>query len=317
VAFINNMPDPALADTESQFFELLDLASGDIPVYLRLYSLIGVPRTERGERHVSSFYYPFEDLWQNRFDAVIVTGTEPHHADLREEPYWNALTEVLDWAEQNTKSTILSCLAAHAGVLHRDGVQRHPLPEKKYGVFEATSTCDHPLVNKAVGRICFPHSRWNEVRENELRASGYLVLAKSEGAGVDLFVKKGKSLFVHFQGHPEYDAQTLLKEYRRDVKRFIRGERSTYPSMPYGYFDETSVRLLNEVRETVLLKRHDETMGSLLESIAQGLRRHWQSSATAMYRNWLGYIASQKSETRVSPTFSDLADSRWRAVSNA
>ncbi len=82
------MPDSALEDTELQFFDLLDAASGNVPVVIKLYSLTGVPRADRGERHLNSFYYPLDDLWQNQFDGVIITGTEPHHANLQDEPYW-------------------------------------------------------------------------------------------------------------------------------------------------------------------------------------------------------------------------------------
>src|ERR1700735_362740 len=117
LALINNMPDAALEDTESQFFELLDIASGDVPVVLKLYSLPGVPRTDRGVRHLNEFYFELDDLLNSRFDGVIVTGTEPRQPNLREEPYWRVLADVLDWAERNTVSTVLSCLAAHAGVL--------------------------------------------------------------------------------------------------------------------------------------------------------------------------------------------------------
>ena len=107
IALINNMPDPALEDTEMQFFELIDMASGDLPVYVKLYYLNGVPRTDRGERHLSSFYFPFDDLWENRFDGAIITGTEPRFPNLKEEPYWNLLAQVFDWAQQSTSSTIL------------------------------------------------------------------------------------------------------------------------------------------------------------------------------------------------------------------
>src|SRR3984885_1439811 len=82
IAFINNMPDAALEDTELQFFDLLDEASGDVPVCLKLYSLNGVPRTDRGQRHVNEFYSGSDELWNNRFDGVIVTGTEPRQPDL-------------------------------------------------------------------------------------------------------------------------------------------------------------------------------------------------------------------------------------------
>ena len=170
IAFLNNMPDAALEDTEIQFFELLEAASGEIPVRLKLHSLSGVPRGERGEQHLNSFYFSTQDLLNTRFDAVIMTGTEPRQANLRNEPYWSALASVLDWAESNTVSTILSCLAAHAGVLHSDGINRHPLSDKQFGVFDFSRAANHPLTAGAGERVRFPHSRWNEVRADELTA---------------------------------------------------------------------------------------------------------------------------------------------------
>ncbi len=224
IAFINNMPDAALEDTEMQFFELLDAASGDILVCVNLFSLPGVPRGERGQQHLSNFYSSTNDLFGHRFDGMIMTGTEPKQANLRNEPYWSALANVLDWAENHTVSTILSCLAAHAGVLYSDGINRHPLSDKQCGVFAFNKIANHQLTGGTEELIRFPHSRWNEVRADDLAACGYTVLTQSADGGVDSFTKKKKrSLFVHFQGHPEYGAHTLLKEYRRDIKRFVRG----------------------------------------------------------------------------------------------
>ncbi len=297
IALINNMPDAALEDTELQFFNLLDIASGDVPVLIKLCSLTGVPRTERGQRHLNDFYFGLDELWNNRFDGVIVTGTEPRQPDLRQEPYWAHLTNVLDWAERNTASTVLSCLAAHAGVLHSDGIQRHRLPDKQFGVFESAKTSEHPLTRQAPPLVRFPHSRWNEVQENALTACGYEVLTKSDQAGVDVFVKqKKKSLFVHFQGHPEYKAETLLKEYRRDIKRFLRGERDTYPTMPHGYFDESAVKVLAEFQRTALADRREEHLASFPEGLEKTLQNTWQSSATCIYRNWLQYVLAKKAE---------------------
>src|SRR5277367_1317033 len=147
IAFVNNMPDSALEDTEMQFFELLEAASGDIPVRLKLHSLSGVPRGERGQQHLSGFYFGTDDLLNDRFDGAIMTGTEPRQPDLRNEPYWPALTEVLNWAERSTTSTVLSCLAAHAGVLHSDGIPRHRLGDKQFGVFEYKKVRSHALTN--------------------------------------------------------------------------------------------------------------------------------------------------------------------------
>jgi homoserine O-succinyltransferase/O-acetyltransferase len=296
LALINNMPDPALEDTELQFFELLDIASGDVPVIVKLYSLTGIPRTDRGQRHLNSFYFDFDDLWNSRFDGVIVTGTEPREPKLQDEPYWTTLTEVFDWAQENTSSTVMSCLAAHASVLHSDGIKRHRLPDKQFGVFDSTKRSDHPLINGIADQIRFPHSRWNEVRAAELSACGYTVLTESAEAGIDLFVKKKKnSLFVHFQGHPEYGAQTLLKEYRRDIKRFLRQERETYPTMPAGYFDESATRLLADFREMAISDRREDVAALFPDAaVVGGLQNTWHVSAGSVYCNWLQYIGSRK-----------------------
>jgi homoserine O-succinyltransferase len=296
LALINNMPDAALEDTELQFFVLLDIASGDVPVIIKLYSLTGVPRTDRGQRHLNEFYFGLDELWKSRFDGIIVTGTEPRQPDLRQEPYWAALANVLDWAERHTLSTVLSCLAAHAGVLHSDGIQRHRLADKQFGVFESECASDHELTRNSAPVVRFPHSRWNEVQEDALTACGYTVLTKSVQAGIDIFVKqKRKSLFVHFQGHPEYGALTLMKEYRRDIRRFLKNERKTYPSMPLGYFDTTAEKLLTDFRDAVLADRCEALMEGFPESAMVGsLQKTWHSSAVGIYRNWLEYLVMKK-----------------------
>jgi len=303
LALINNMPDAALEDTELQFFDLLDVASEGVAVFLKLYSLTGIPRTDRGQRRLNSFYFAFDDLWNSRFDAVIMTGTEPRQANLREEPYWPVLAQVLDWAEGNTFSTILSCLAAHAGVLHSDGIKRHLLDDKQFGVFDFAKVSAHPLTSGAGERVRFPHSRWNEVRAEELAASGYTILTQSVEGGVDSFVKKKKqSLFVHFQGHPEYGAQTLLKEYRRDIRRFLKQERETYPSLPKGYFNSSAAQLLSDFRSIALSDRREELMESFPEAtLVDGLENTWHPSSVSIYRSWLQYMKGRKSEASSIP----------------
>ena len=295
IALINNMPDAALEDTELQFFNLLDDASGDVLVCLKLYSLTGIKRSERAQHHLDSFYYSLDELWQNHCDGVIITGTEPQQPNLRDEPYWRALTNVFDWAERNVPATIVSCLAAHASVLHSDGIARHRLPDKQFGVFEVIKAAEHHLTSGTGSQVSFPHSRWNEVKAEELLVCGYSVLTRSEEGGVDTFTKKKKkSLFLHFQGHPEYFAETLLKEYRREVRRFLKKERETYPTMPTGYFDADGERLAIQFQELVLADPREELIeGFPDKGVFGALQRTWHSSATTIYCNWLQYIVSQ------------------------
>ena len=304
IALINNMPDAALEDTEVQFFELLDAAASDTPVSLKLYSLPNLPRSDAGQQHLSNFYFGIQDLLNSRFDGVLMTGTEPRQPDLRDEPYWPALTDVLDWAEHSTASTVLSCLAAHAGVLHSDGIARHRLCDKQFGVFEFKNISDHALTDGIGDSMQIPHSRWNEVRADELTSCGYEVLTQSADAGVDLFVKKKKdSLFLHFQGHPEYGARTLLKEYRRDIKRFLRRERETYPTMPHGYFDTVASKLLSDFKEQVISNPREELMTGFPEAaVVDAVRSTWQASAATVYRNWLQYLISKKADAAAIST---------------
>jgi homoserine O-succinyltransferase/O-acetyltransferase len=301
IALINNMPDAALEDTEMQFFELLDAAAQDTPVLVKLFSLPKIPRSDRGKEHLKGCYFDLDDLWNSRFDGVIITGTEPHNANLREEPYWSALADVLDWAEENTASTVLSCLAAHAGVLHSDGIGRHPLHDKQFGIFDDRKVANHALTSGTSEPLRFPHSRWNEVREDALTACGYTILTKSAEAGVNLFVKKKKkALFVHFQGHPEYGAETLLKEYRRDIKRFLRRERAAYPKMPHGYFDAAARKVLDEFRQAALSRPGEELLAAFpAVASGDGLESPWHSAASRVYRNWLQYVVSRKTSTAV------------------
>jgi homoserine O-succinyltransferase len=294
IGLVNNMPDAALDATERQFRALLRAAADDVTVDLTLYTLPEVPRTDFGREQVSR-YSDLRDLWTSHHDGLIVTGTEPRAADLKDEPYWDNLTRVLEWAENHTYSTILSCLAAHAGILHLDGIARRPLGDKRFGVFECVRVSDHPLTASAPSHLQMPQSRWNEVPEEALLACGYRVLTRSVGAGVDSFVKQRKSLFVFFQGHPEYDATTLLLEYRRDIGRFLRRERETYPPMPHGYFDEETVAALAALRERARLDRREELLAEFPTAMAAGkVTNTWRSTGESLYRNWLQYIGAQK-----------------------
>ncbi|MGH9326858.1 MAG: homoserine O-succinyltransferase MetA [Terriglobia bacterium] len=317
IALINNMPDAALKDTELQFLELLDAAAGDIPMRVARYSLPGIVRGTQGRQRLNDFYQSIGDLWNSGADVLIMTGTEPHQPDLRREPYWRILTQVLDWAAENTHFALLSCLAVHASVLHSDGITRHALPDKRFGVFESEPASNHALIHDTPAHIRFPHSRWNEVRECDLVPSGYVVLTRSAVAGVDSFVKRnGKSLFWHFQGHPEYGALTLLKEYRRDVRRFLNHERETYPAFPSGYFDHAAESLLMEFRVKALADPRVERMDSFpTAEISAGLTRAWRPAAILFYRNWMNYVVSRKSQpTRPVAVSSKL--SRLSALSS-
>ena len=295
IALINNMPDAALKATERQFMTLLAAAADGIVVRLSLYALPEVPRTVPGRRHIGSYYSSVESMWDRHLDGIIMTGTEPRASNLADEPYWASMTRVFDWAEHNTHSAIWSCLAAHAAVLHCDGIARRRLSEKRFGVFECTRISNHPLTAGIQSRLVMPHSRWNDLRERDLTACGYSVLTRSEDAGVDAFVKQGKSLSVYFQGHPEYEANSLQLEHSRDVGRYLRREIGTYPPMPHGYFDQDNADALTAVRDRAVCHPREELLSDLQAALAgRNLANPWRPAAARVYGNWLKYLCSQK-----------------------
>lgn len=295
IGIVNNMPDAALELTERQFIGLLAAASGKMQVRVRLFALPQIGRGEFARRRLLSDYAEIERLWDSKLDGLIVTGMEPAAGAMSDEPYWRVFTEVIDWAERHTTSSIWSCLAAHAVVLHRDGIERQTLATKCFGVYDCVKETDHPLLAGGTARSLVPHSRWNDVPADALVAAGYDILTRSPDMGADMFAKRGRSLFVLLQGHPEYDPTTLLREYRRDVGRFLRRECEGYPAPPRHYLDAASERSLEAFRRRALSTRNPELLeGFPAAAIVERLEHSWHASALRLYRNWLACLAARR-----------------------
>jgi homoserine O-succinyltransferase len=307
VGLVNNMPDGALKSTEGQFRRLLAAAAA-APVRLRLFYLPEVPRRASGRAYVEQHYEEAGALWGSRLDGLIVTGTEPRAADLRNEPYWSVLTRLVDWAGQHTISAVWSCLAAHAAVLHSDEITRQALSEKLSGLFRCGRIGDHAIVCGLPRRWRVPHSRRNSLSAAALTAHGYRLLSYSSETGPDMFMRQGRSLFVFFQGHPEYDADMLAREYRRDVGRFLAGERDEYPELPCSYFDEEAIATLTALRMRALRERSLDLLASY-PAVAPGQAAgSCARIAVAIYRRWLAVIAAAKRRERsVETLHSDIA----------
>jgi homoserine O-succinyltransferase/O-acetyltransferase len=295
IGLINNMPDGALEATERQFISLLESASEDMQIKLSFHTLSNIPRNELGALHVKNFYSNVENLSDKKLDGLIVTGREPLTPNLKDEPYWQDFVKILEWAKDNTYSTVWSCLAAHAALLHMDGIIRIKSKHKHCGVFECVKRSDHPLMKDSPASFRLPHSRWNGVSEDALISHGYKVLTQSPHIGADTFVKEDKSLFVFFQGHPEYESNTLLLEYRRDIGRYLRGETNTYPLMPQGYFDDSTVIALAALQAEVKSQSREDFLAKSSTILGNSnLEDNWHSTAACIYRNWLGYVYDQK-----------------------
>jgi homoserine O-succinyltransferase/O-acetyltransferase len=291
IGLINNMPDSALQATERQFRRLLKAAAGNKRINFHCFSLPSVERSQTAKWHVDRQYADIADLGRLQLDGLIVTGAEPNAATLPEEPFWQDLTDIIDWAKTNTRSTIWSCLAAHAAVLHLDGVERQRLNTKCSGVYSCSKAIDHWLTQDVSSALKVSHSRLNELRENDLAARGYQ-LPQSPQAGVDIFAKQLHSHFIFFQGHPEYEALSLQREYLRDISRFLAGERDTYPAVPAGYFDtETEGRLAGFQERAVAARKPalsaELPLLTLRSDTAAG------AAAAVIFRNWLGYLSER------------------------
>jgi homoserine O-succinyltransferase len=301
IGLVNNMPDKALGATERQFVDLIRAATGKVVVRLKLFALPGVPRGYSAQAELNERYRDMSELWDTPLDGLIVTGTEPRAKNLMDESYWASFAMIVDWAEHNTASTIWSCLAAHAAVLHADGIERRTLKDKKFGVFDCETVADHPVTHGLPASLRVPHSRYNDLAERELKSAGYKILIRSTVAGVDTFAKQERSFFLFFQGHPEYQADTLLREYRRDVCRFLKNECKRYPAMPQGLFDAAQTATAEAFRGRALADRRAELIGDFpFAALANGLDTSWRSGVTAIYEKWIGYLAGRKAEGRVN-----------------
>jgi homoserine O-succinyltransferase len=297
IGLVNNMPDAALRRTEGQFKALLGGSPPGPAIQVRSFFLPDVPRSDLAKAYLHEFHEPLTNLWDDPVDALIVTGAEPRAALLTDEPYWASLTELVDWAGDNTVSTIWSCLAAHAAALYLDGVQRRPFRGKLSGVFGCRNAASHPLLAGMPDSWCVPHSRYNDLPAHSLAERGYQIVSVSDQAGADIFVKQRSSLFVFLQGHPEYDRFALFREYRRDVARFLSGERDIYPEMPLGYFDDLAAAELTAFRQRAVQQRAPAIMeGFPNDASASNLMHGWHEAAVRIFANWVACLAAAKQQ---------------------
>ena len=291
IGLVNNMPPAALRAAEQQFRALVAAAPG-APVRLRVF-------VDRAAHPCpSEAHEDLDALWNAQLDGLIVTGTEPRARAMTGEPLWPGLAAIADWACENTLSTIWSCMAAHAAAYRLDGVERVRLPEKLWGVFACARASDHPLVADASARWPVPHSRRNALDERDLIGAGYRILSRAPRVGADIFIKQARqSLFVMAQGHPEYGPDSLLREYRREVKRFLDGQRDHYPEMPEGYFDQAATARFTALRDAIATDPATAPLDLLSCGGGFAPVRDWSTHATRLYARWLSLLAGRKAET--------------------
>jgi len=294
VGLVNNMPDAALEQTERQFRDLLAGATTRAARFV-LFTLPGVPRGDTTWSRLTD-YMPFGSIGRAGLDLLVITGTEPRSANLRDEPYWQPFAELLDWAEAAGVPTVLSCLAAHAALLHSDGIERRRLAEKCFGVFEQEVVRPHPLTRGLPARFAGPHSRWHEIPEAALAAGGWQVLTRSAEVGPDLFVRERRGLTIGLQGHPEYDPDSLAREFRRDVRRYLLGDRSDYPRAPIGALAPETLPALEAFRARALAARGEALLPEFppLAPLLHDGAAPWRAAAATIWRNVMAMVAEDR-----------------------
>lgn len=217
------------------------------------------------EEHLIKFYETFDDIKNEKFDGMIVTGAPVETLPFEEVDYWEELCKIFDWAAQNVTSTIYICWGAQAGLYHYYGIPKYELKEKLFGVFKHTITNVKQNINLTRGfddEFYAPHSRHTTVKKEDIeKIEDLSILAESEEAGVYIVASKnGKQIFV--MGHSEYDRDTLNSEYVRDKNQGLNIK------IPKNYFKD--------------------------DDPAKGPKVIWRGHANLLFSNWLNYYVYQE-----------------------
>jgi len=289
-ALVNIMPDGAFVQTEAQFLDLLDIGSGNEGMDVRLYTMAGVPRGEATALRIAERYTPWAELFDHPPDLLIVTGANPVEPAIRDEPFWPDMVHLLRWASRTVPSMLLSCLSAHAALTEFDGLERVLLPSKCTGVFAQEADPANSLASGLGAGIVLPHSRLSTVPTGQLRSAGYDIPLHSEEFGWSVATRRvEQSTLVLVQGHPEYEPASLLREYQRDVRRYVRQERDALPVLPARCTAPEDEPQLEELHRRITAGERDPALVEAFPFDTVGARSpwSWRTTATRLYTNWL------------------------------
>ena len=257
VAIVNLMPTKI--ETETQLIRML--ANPPLQVNIHLIHMKSHESRNTASDHLEAFYQSFDQIRHRYFDGMIITGAPVENLPYEEVDYWQELTEIMEFSKRNVYSTLHICWGAQAALYYHFGLERHRMDQKLFGVFE------HHVLPQG-GRLMrgfddyflAPHSRHTQIRRSEFaRIPGMRILAESAEAGVHIAsIANRRQIF--FQGHGEYDRDTLRKEYERDLAAGV-------DQMPVNYFTGDDPK--REVRVT------------------------WRSHSQLLFSNWLNYCVYQ------------------------
>ena len=293
IGLLNMMPDAALTATEQQFIRLVGASNQIAQFYVYPFSIRELNRAADAEAHIREHYFDFDDLADQGLDALIISGANVANPSLDQEPFWEPLIDIVRWAEDKVASIFCSCLASHALVKFNHGIDRRRLPRKRWGVYRhEISEPDHPLMRNVDTRFDAPHSRYNEITKAQLHEAGLTVLAESPEAGVHLAVSPDQFRIVYFQGHPEYNANSLLKEYKREIFRYLNAERVDLPRYPEHYFQDEALDIAGRYLEALeRAKARGESSPEFPEAeLTPLVHNTWGDTGKAIVNNWLGLV---------------------------
>jgi homoserine O-succinyltransferase len=252
---------PIKITTETQLLRLI----GNTPLQVEVEFIHTKTHKSKNtpHEHLINFYKTFDDIKNQKFDGMIITGAPVEQLDFYEINYWEELKEIMEWSFHNVTSTLHICWGAQAGLQYHYGIPKYPLKDKLFGVFTHTLTQKNVKLLRGFDDIFYaPHSRYTEVRKKDIEKNNNLeILSESEDAGVYIIAtRNGRQIFV--TGHSEYDAVTLKKEYERDIEKGIS------ISVPRNYFPND-----------------DATKKPIVK---------WKSHANLLFSNWLNYYVYQE-----------------------
>ncbi len=301
IGFLNIMPDAALEAAERQYFRLISESNRIVQIHLHPFTLPVVSRGAEAQKYIETYYETPEKIMADGLDALVITGaSEESNPFVGETAHWKPLIDLLDWAYDNVTSTLCSCLASHAVLTHRYGQPPGWRTEKRFGVFpHRVMDKKHPLVNGTNTLFNIPHARHSEVSRAQFEQAGWPILVESEEAGVHLATSPDGFRFIAFQGHPEYDTFSLLKEYRREVDLFIAGKRPDYPSFPKYYFNRDVDMKVQAFQQQA--EKHGDKTPFPEDDFAPTLDNTWADSARSIMASWVGLVYQITNVDRKKP----------------
>lgn len=259
IAILNLMPTKET--TETQLLRLI----GNTP--LQVEAVFIHPKTHVSKNtsaeHLATFYKTFDEIEDQKYDGMIITGAPVEHLPFEDVTYWEELKQIMDWSVSNVTSTFHICWGAQAGLYHHFGVKKYGLDEKMFGVFpHHVSKPNNKLLRGFDEQFFVPQSRHTEVKREDIEKVPDLeILSESDDAGVYIVATKdGKQIFV--TGHSEYDSNSLKWEYDRDKAKGLR------INVPRNYYPQ--------------------------DDPSKSPRSTWRAHANLLYSNWLNYFVYQE-----------------------